>query len=239
REARTLAALSHPNIANIFGFADASGVPALVMELVDGPTLADRMSRGPIPLDEALPIARQIAEGLETAHDQGIIHRDLKPANIKVRDDGVVKVLDFGLAKAIDPAGAPAVDVTSSPTFAGATHAGMIIGTAAYMAPEQARGKAIDRRADVWAFGVVLYEMLTGARLFARDELTDTLAAVITFEPELTKLPVETPSSIRRLLARCLVKDKRARLDSMIAARLDIDEAIGTVEGSGSTRPVP
>jgi serine/threonine protein kinase len=167
REAQTLAALNHPNIAHVHGFEEAGGVRALVMELVEGEDLSQRIARGAIPLDEVLPIARQIAEALEAAHEQGIIHRDLKPANVKVRADGTVKVLDFGLAKAMDPVGTGITSsaLANSPTMASpATQMGMILGTAAYMAPEQARGRAVDRRADIWAFGVVLYEMLTGRR---------------------------------------------------------------------------
>src|SRR5580765_5361357 len=164
REAQTLALLNHPNIAHIHGLEESNGIRALVMEFVEGADLSQRIARGPIPLDEALPIAKQIADALEAAHEQGIIHRDLKPANIKVRSDGTVKVLDFGLAKAMDPAGASSADVINSPTLTvRATQMGMILGTAAYMAPEQARGKAVDKRADIWAFGAVCYEMLTGA----------------------------------------------------------------------------
>jgi Tol biopolymer transport system component len=227
REAQVLASLNHPHIAHIHGFEDADDEHAIVMELVEGPTLADRIASGPLPLTETLAIARQIAEALEAAHEQGIVHRDLKPANVKVRDDGTVKVLDFGLAKALTPdAAGGAPDSANSPTLtAHATQMGMILGTAAYMAPEQARGKAVDRRADVWAFGVVLYEMLTGRRLFARDEVPDTLAAVLTVEPDLAGLPPSAPPVIHRLLARCLAKDRRQRLDSMAAARLDLDEA--------------
>src|SRR5499427_1505359 len=169
REAQLLAALNHPNIGHIYGFDDANGIHALILELVEGLTLADRIAQGPIPLGEALPIARQIAEALEAAHEQEIVHRDLKPANIKIRADGTVKVLDFGLAKALDPKGTTATaDLTNSPTITSPamTHAGMILGTAAYMSPEQAKGRAVDRRTDVWAFGAVLYEMFTGARAF-------------------------------------------------------------------------
>src|SRR5262245_16776622 len=170
REPQVLAALNHPNIAHIHGLEDSAGVPALVMELVEGPTLADRIAQGALPVEEALPIARQIAEALEAAHHIGIIHRDLKPANIKVRADGTVKVLDFGLAKALDPAGASSADATISPTLSlHATQTGVILGTAAYMSPEQARGKRVDKQTDIWAYGCVLYEMLTGRRAFARE----------------------------------------------------------------------
>src|SRR6266705_2538611 len=177
REAKTLAALNHPHIAQIYGLERSSGVQALVMELVEGEDLSQRIARGPIPLDEALPIAKQIAEALEAAHEQGIIHRDLKPANIKITPDGVVKVLDFGLAKAMENSGAGGLSV--SPTLSvHATYGGVILGTAAYMSPEQARGKPVDRRTDIWAFGCVLYEMLTDKRAFAGDEVSDTLAFI-------------------------------------------------------------
>src|SRR6516225_8203273 len=197
REAHVLASLNHPNIAQIHGVDDSSGTPALVMELVEGPPLADRIAKGPIPLDEALTIAKQIAEALEAAHEQGIIHRDLKPANIKVRPDGAVKVLDFGLAKAFDPVVSTAGNASMSPTLSiHATHAGIILGTAAYMSPEQARGKPADKRTDIWAFGCVFYEMLTGKQTFAGDTITDVIAAVITRQPEWSDLPSTTPTRI-------------------------------------------
>src|SRR5437870_1868431 len=185
REAKVLASLNHPNIAIIYGLEQAAGAHALVMELVEGEDLARRIARGAVPIDEALPIAKQIAEALEAAHEQGIMHRDLKPANIKVRPDGTVKVLDFGLAKAMDPVGS-APNVSQSPTITtpAMTQVGMILGTTAYMAPEQARGKAVDKRADIWAFACVLYEMLTGTRAFAGEDVTDTLAAVVRAEPD-------------------------------------------------------
>jgi len=199
REAQTLAALNHPHIGAIYGLEESApsagagqaSTIALVLELVEGPTLADRIARGPIPVDEALPIARQIAEALEAAHEQGIIHRDLKPANIKVRDDGTVKVLDFGLAKALDPTAASSATAMNSPTITSPamTQAGMILGTAAYMAPEQARGKPVDKRADIWAFGAVLFEMLTGTRAFRGEDVTDTLALVVRGEPAWEALP--------------------------------------------------
>ena len=227
REAQILASLNHPNIAALYGVEDATGVPALVMELVDGPTLADTIMMGAIPIRDALPIARQIAEALEAAHEQGIIHRDLKPANIKVRPDGAVKVLDFGLAKAFDPATPHSGSATNSPTITmHATRTGVILGTAAYMAPEQARGKAVDRRADIWAFGVVLYEMLSGRRLFRGEEISDTLALVLTNQPDWTRLPANTPDPILRLLRRCLDKDPKRRLASASDARLEIDDAL-------------
>ena len=227
REAQVLASLNHPHIAQIHGFEDADGVPALVMELVEGPTLADRIVCGGIPINEALAIASQIADALEAAHEQGIIHRDLKPANIKVREDGTVKVLDFGLAKGLDVPSSAGVDVMQSPTLSPhATQTGLILGTAAYMSPEQARGKAVDRRADLWAFGCVLYEMLTRQRAFGGDTPTDVLAAVVTTEPDWTRLPAETPAAIRTLLRRCLEKNRARRLDSAMAARLEIDDAL-------------
>ena len=233
REAQTLAALNHSNIGAIHGLEDVQGRQALVLELVEGPTLADRIAQGALPLDEALPIARQIGEALEAAHDQGIIHRDLKPANIKVRADGTVKVLDFGLAKAMSRASDSSIagrpDVTASPTVispATMTSAGVILGTAAYMAPEQARGKAVDRRADIWAFGCVLYEMLTGRRAFEGEEITDTLAGILRGDPAWDALPPSTPQSLRRLLRRCLDKNPRERLQAIGDARLEIADAL-------------
>ncbi len=225
REAQTLASLNHPNIAHVHGMEESGGVRALVMELVEGEDLSAHVARGPMPLGEALPIARQIADALEAAHEQGIIHRDLKPANVKVRPDGAVKVLDFGLAKAMDPAGASGAGVTSSPTLtAHATQMGMIIGTAAYMAPEQARGKAVDRRADIWAFGVVLYEMLSGRRAFDGEDVSTTLASVLKDDVDWQALPADLPAPVRRLLHRCLEKDPRKRLSAIGDARLELDE---------------
>jgi Tol biopolymer transport system component len=226
REAQVLASLNHPNIAHIHGVDDSTGVPALIMELVEGPTLADRIAKGPISLDEALPIAKQIAEALEAAHEKGIIHRDLKPANIAVTRDGAVKVLDFGLAKALDPTGAPNADVTMSPTLTAVSRHGVILGTAAYMSPEQARGKVVERRVDLWAFGAVVYEMLTGRRAFDGEDVSDTLAHVLMKEPDWSLLPVHTPISIRRLLRRCLEKDRIRRLESAADARLEIEETL-------------
>jgi serine/threonine-protein kinase len=226
REAQVLASLNHPNIAQIHGVDDSSGTPALVMELVEGPTLADRIAKGPIPLDETLPIAKQIAEALEAAHEQGIIHRDLKPANIKVRPDGTVKVLDFGLAKALESPSVAKPGVTQSPTltFAG-TQVGLILGTAAYMAPEQIKGRPADQRSDLWALGCVLYEMLSACRAFAGDEVAETLAYVITKQPDWRALPSETPASIHRLLRRCLDKERRHRLANASDAWLEIEDA--------------
>jgi eukaryotic-like serine/threonine-protein kinase len=234
REAQLLASLNHPHIAQLYGFEDWSlggsspaRVRALVMELVDGPTLADRIADGPMPLDEVLPMARQIAEALETAHERGIIHRDLKPANIKLTAKGVVKVLDFGLAKALDPisGGALAAAGVNSPAFANAaTESGMILGTAPYMAPEQARGKPVDKRADIWAAGVVLFEMLAGCRLFEGETASETIAAVLRQEIDWTRLPADTPEGVRRLLRRCLERDPKNRLHDAGDLRLDIVE---------------
>ena len=213
REAQVLGALNHPNIAQIYGFEDSGATHALVMELVEGPTLADRIAEGAIPVADALAIARQIATALEAAHDLGIVHRDLKPANVKVREDGAVKVLDFGLAKAMDPAAASGADVMNSPTLtARSTQLGTIIGTAAYMAPEQAKGKAVDRRADIWAFGVVLFEMLAGERAFKGDDVSDVLAAVLRQEIDWKVLPADVPPRVRRVLERCLERDPKRRL---------------------------
>jgi Tol biopolymer transport system component len=241
REAQVLASLNHPHIASIYGFEDSSGVSALIMELVEGPTLAERIHQGAIPLDEALPIARQIAEALECAHERGIVHRDLKPANIKLTNDGKVKVLDFGLAKALqdDTSG---TDISNSPTLTmGSTKAGIILGTAAYMSPEQAKGKSADRRADIWSFGVVLYEMLTGEQAFGGETVSDSLASVIKDAPDFSKLPVQTPPRVRELLQRCLQKDPKQRIQAIGDARITIDEALqesksgsGFVVGLGS-----
>ena len=248
REAQILASLNHSNIAQIHGIEEAEGARALVLELVEGPTLADRISRGPIPLDEALPIAKQIAEALEAAHEAGVIHRDLKPANIKVKADGTVKVLDFGLAKALDPASD--VDPSQSPTLtAAATQMGVILGTAAYMSPEQAKGKSVDKRADVWAFGVVLYEMLTGTRPFAGDDVSTTLARVIEREPDWDTLPVDLSGVLASFLRRCLAKEPRQRLHDVADLRLAIEgvfepavagrEPAATLQPRGWQRPVP
>jgi eukaryotic-like serine/threonine-protein kinase len=225
REAQVLATLNHPQIAAIYGFED-SGTGAIIMELVDGPTLADRIAQGPVPIAEALGIAEQIASALEAAHDKGIVHRDLKPANVKLTAEGSVKVLDFGLAKALTAESAPP-HLSRSPTVTDAgTRAGVVLGTAAYMSPEQARGQAVDRRTDIWAFGCVLYELLTARHAFAGDTVSDLLAAILTREPDVSLLPAETPPAIRRLLRRSLEKDPRRRLHDAADARLEIEDAV-------------
>jgi len=248
REARLLASLNHPNIAHIYGFEGATqpdGTQAhfLAMELVEGQDLAERLSHGPLALDEALDVARQLAEALEAAHERGIVHRDLKPANIRIRPDGMVKVLDFGLAKAFTgetstPSGP---DLSQSPTLArSVTQAGVILGTPAYMSPEQARGKPVDRRTDIWAFGVVVYEMLTGSRLFAAETWSDTLAAILTTSPDWSLLPAGTPPSVRRLLRRCLERDTRRRLGWIGGARLELDDSTDDEEpGTRTATEVP
>jgi eukaryotic-like serine/threonine-protein kinase len=222
REAEVLASLNHPNIAAIYGLQDSGGMTALVMELVDGDDLSQRIARGALPLDEALLVARQIADALEAAHEQGIVHRDLKPANIKVRADGTVKVLDFGLAKAMEPAAGSSPNLSMSPTIAtpAMTQMGAILGTAAYMAPEQARGAAVDKRADIWAFGVVLYEMLTGRQLFDGGTVSDVLAAVLRQDVDFEALPADTPPALRTLVARCLERDPKRRLRDIGEARV-------------------
>ena len=238
REAQVLATLNHPHIAQIHGFEDSGPTHALVMELVEGPTLAEKLAGGSgLPLAELLAIARQVAEALEAAHEQGIVHRDLKPANIKVRDDGTVKVLDFGLAKALDTtstSGSPVPDPTYSPTITtpAMTLQGVILGTAAYMAPEQAKGRPVDKRADIWAFGVVVYEMLSGGRGFHAEDVSETLAAILTREVDWSALPRTTPPRLRELLAACLVRDPRQRLRDIGDARI----AIAKIE-SGATEP--
>ena len=226
REAEVLASLNHPNIAGIYGLEDVDGLKALVMELVEGEDLAHRIAGGAIPLAEALPIAKQIADALEAAHEQGIIHRDLKPANIKVREDGTAKVLDFGLAKAMDPAASLSPSVSQSPTITtpAMTQAGMILGTAAYMAPEQAKGRAADKRSDVWSFGCVLYEMLTGRRAFDGEDVSDTLANVLKVDPDWSALPAEIPPAIRTLIQSCLIKDRRRRVADISTALFVLDK---------------
>jgi eukaryotic-like serine/threonine-protein kinase len=241
REARTLAALNHPHIAQVYGFEDSAAACALVMELVPGESLATRLARGPVPLREALELARQVAEGLEAAHEQGIVHRDLKPANLQLTPAGVVKILDFGLAKAVAPVAADATtELTSGPTLtspAQMTQAGVVLGTAPYMSPEQARGLSVDTRTDVWAFGAVLYELLTGARAFPGPTITDILAQILERDPDWTRLPATLPVAVRTLLQRCLKKDPRRRLHDIADARLDLEDALA--EGVSTTMAVP
>ena len=233
REAQVLASLNHPGIAAIYGIEEAEDTRALVLELVEGPTLADRIAQGPIPVDEALPIAKQIAEALEAAHEAGVIHRDLKPANIKVRDDGTVKVLDFGLAKALDTT--PSGDPSESPTLTGsATALGVIMGTAAYMSPEQARGRPVDKRSDIWAFGAVLYELLSGTRPFEGRDVSETLAAVIQSSPRWDALPGDTLPRLTNLLCRCLEKEPRQRIQAVGDIRLAMEGAFETMADAGS-----
>jgi serine/threonine-protein kinase len=229
REAQALAALNHPNIAQVFGFEKGEGqFRAIAMELVEGPTLAERIAGGPLPIDEAIPIAIQVADALESAHDHGIIHRDLKPLNIKVRPDGTVKILDFGLAKAVAPSSdSSAGPSLNSPTITtpAMTHAGVVLGTASYMSPEQAKGRAVDRRADIWAFGCVLFEMLSGTRAFAGSDVSDVFVSIMRDEPPWSTLPEPTPAHVRSLLRRCLQKDVRKRLPHIGVARLELTEA--------------
>jgi len=249
REAQLLAQLHHPNIASIFGLEESDGTRALVMELVEGPTLAERLEQGALSFQEVLSIAVQIAQALEAAHDKGIVHRDLKPQNVKVSSDGTVKVLDFGLAKAMDPAAnsTSAADLARSPTLLNSptltavagTQLGVILGTAAYMAPEQARGAAVDKRADIWAFGVVLYEMLVGRSLFSADTVTDTLAGVLKTEIDFAALPDSTPAAIRRLLRRCLERNPKNRLHDIADARIVLDDLIaGRSDESRPASPI-
>jgi serine/threonine-protein kinase len=237
REARLLAALNHPNIAHIYDVEKSPGTYALVMELVEGPTLADRIARGPIPVDEALGISKQVAEALEAAHEQGIIHRDLKPANVKVRLDGTVKVLDFGLAKALEPMPAGGIDPTASPTVtspAMMTGVGVLLGTAAYMSPEQARGLPVDKRTDIWAFGCVLYEMLAGRHVFEGEDVAEILGAVLKTEPDWKRLPRNVPLSVQRLLRLCLEKNPRNRRSDASDVRIDIEHALKEAESAAT-----
>ncbi len=241
REAKTLAALNHPNIAQIHGLEKSAGTIALVMELVEGPTLADRVAQGAIPVDEALPIAKQIAEALEAAHEQGIIHRDLKPANIKVRPDGTVKVLDFGLAKAMESQSAMSPDSSQAPTITtpAMTQAGTILGTAAYMSPEQARGKTVDKRSDIWAFGCVLFEMLVGRRAFEDEDVSMTLSKVLQREPDFGALPTVVPAHVRQTLRLCLRKPLKERLPDIGAVRLALEGAFETTALPAASVAVP
>ena len=237
REAQTLASLTHPHIAVIHGLVEDGSVTALVLELIDGTSLDERLRRGPVPVTEALPIARQIAEALEAAHDGGVVHRDLKPANIRVTREGIVKVLDFGLAKALDAGGDDADTVP-----AGVTRTGAVMGTPAYMSPEQARGERVDRRADIWAFGVVLFELLTGTTLFGRSSAAETLSQVLTLAPDFSRVPPGVPSGVLRLLRRCLEKDPRRRLQHIGDARIEIEEALAggaTADAPPGSLPVP
>ena len=234
REAQLLATLNHPNIASIYGLDETDGRTAIVLELVEGQTLAEKLdalqAKGlRLPPDEALPIARQIAEALEAAHEKGVIHRDLKPANIKITAQSAVKVLDFGLAKMVEPGGASgSAGLSLSPTLSvHATFAGVILGTAAYMSPEQARGRPVDKRTDIWAFGCVLFEMLAGKRTFdAGDTVSDAVAAILKTEPDWSALPADTPFRVRALLRRCLEKDPSRRLRDIGDARLELDDLI-------------
>ncbi len=237
REAHVLAALNHPYIAHIYGLEDDNGFHALIMELVEGPTLADRLAEGPLRLEEALSVARQIAEALASAHGQGVVHRDLKPSNIKLRSDGTVKILDFGLAKALEPPDSRQADAADVPTLTSPafTRAGVILGTAAYMSPEQARGQAVDKRTDIWAFGCVLFEMLTGRRAFPGETISDTIVGVLDRAPEWNRLPPATPSSIRRLLERTIEKRANRRLHDIADALLELDDATSRNEAAPSS----
>src|SRR5262249_30315833 len=225
REAEVLASLNHPNIAGIHELAEANGSRFLVLELVEGETLADRVARGPIPVEETLTIAKQSCEALEAAHERGIIHRDLKPANVKLTQDGKVKVLDFGLAKAMELTSISAA-LSNSPTLLSGTMGGMILGTAAYMSPEQAKGRSVDRRTDIFAFGCVLFEMLSGEPPFHGEDVTEILGRVVTAEPDWSKLPPGLPPAIQRLIRRALKKDVRQRLGDIHDAKLDIEDAV-------------
>ena len=240
REARAISQLDHPHICALHDLGTHEGTNFLVMQYVEGETLAARIERGRLPQDEALTIARQIADALQAAHERAIVHRDLKPANVMQTKDGLVKVLDFGLAKIFAPAEAgtfsdadgkgPRLSPANSPTLLGATQAGFILGTAHYMSPEQARGKTVDARADIWAFGCVLYEMLSAKRAFDGDTMTDVLSAVVSKEPDWTALPATTPGAVRKLVRRCLTKDLRARMQSAGDARIELEEALDARE---------
>ena len=224
REAKVLASLNHPNIGGIYGFETSGETQALVLELIEGPTLAERIAEGPVPVEQAVAMVRQMAEALSAAHDAGVIHRDLKPANIKVRPDGAVKVLDFGLAKAVEGVGREA---TESPTMtAMSSQAGAIIGTAAYMAPEQARGEAVDKRADIWALGCVCYELLSGRRAFEGRTMSDTLASVLAREADFAQLPAEVPEAVRKFINRCLEKEPTRRLRDAAEGMLQLEEGL-------------
>src|SRR5262245_7473276 len=225
REAQMLASLSHANIAAIHGLEESGGVPVLVLELVEGPTLADRIAAGRLPLDDSFAVARPVADGLEAAHERGIVHRDLKPANIKLRPDGGVKVLDFGLAKAIESSQTSTAAPPAATSLA-MTRDGAVLGTTPYMSPEQSRGLAVDRKTDIWAWACVLFEMLSGRQAFAGSDTTDVTAAILRGEPDWSLLPAATPPGVRRVLRRCLEKDPRRRLADIRDARLALDDAI-------------
>ncbi len=241
REARLLASLNHPNVATLHGLESSGDQSFLVMELVEGETLADAIARGPLPIEEALSLFRQIAAGLEAAHEKGVVHRDLKPANIKITPDGDVKILDFGLAKALAVEDDSADDISRSPTLTKGTALGVIMGTAPYMSPEQARGKAVDKRTDIWAFGCCLYETLTSRRPFDGDTVTDILAAVVKNEPDWNQLPADTPQSATRVLRRCLEKDRRRRLRDIGDVQLELEETSEQGEGASGLpeKPTP
>ena len=228
REAKLLAALNHAHIATIYGLEEAEGNQYLILEYVEGETLAERLERGAIPVDETLSIAKQIAEAVESAHDQGIIHRDLKPANIKCSEDGEVKVLDFGLAKAIETQAMTATEIADSPTVAGRspTLAGTVLGTAGYLSPEQARGRSVDKRTDIFSFGCLLHEMLTGRMTFAGETAADSIGAVLHREPDWSRLPRDLPPTVHLLLRRCLAKDRKRRLQDIGDARVEIEDAV-------------
>ena len=236
REAKMLAALNHPAIAAIYGLAESGTERLLVLELVPGETLAERLVVGALPVEEAVALSRQIAEALEAAHEKGIVHRDLKPANVKVTPAGKVKVLDFGLAKAFGGESDPMVDLSRSPTVtSGGTQQGVILGTAPYMAPEQARGRPVDRRTDIWSFGCVLYELLSGRKAFEGETISDVMVAVLSREPNWSALPATTPDRVRNLLRRCLQKDPNRRLHDIADARLDLEDASGELEAGAPT----
>src|SRR5258706_8789996 len=227
REAKLLASLNHPNVGGIHGLEEVDGHRYLVLEYIEGETLDQRLTRGALPVGEALEVCRQIAAALETAHENGVVHRDLKPGNVMLTSSGAVKVLDFGLAKAAAPGGASDPNLSASPTMTYvATVAGVILGTAAYMSPEQARGKAVDKRTDIWSFGCVLYECLTGRKCFQGETVSDLIAGILQGEPDLAALPATTPNRVRELLRRCLDKDARHRLRDVGDARIDLEQAI-------------
>ncbi|MCH7490384.1 MAG: serine/threonine protein kinase, partial [Gemmatimonadetes bacterium] len=235
REAKLLASLNHPHIATIFGLEEADGNQYLILEYIEGETLAERLERGAIPVTEALPIAKQITEAIEAAHEKGVIHRDLKPANIKFTADGEVKVLDFGLAKSVETKSLTDTEIANSPTIAphgSPTISGVILGTAGYLSPEQARGRPVDKRADIFAFGCVLFEMLTGEKLFSGETVSDSLASTLMFEPIWANLPADTPPTIHLLLRRCLAKDRKRRLHDIADARVELEETIADPSGS-------